>query len=529
MNAAMTDPSADAARAELEKRIAAERCRYWTPNGRIEEFLLGIGSRFNVETIKEGRITICILRAGNGIGKTVLDVNLASYLADRYPNKYLDAVPYLREMPRPSRGRILTTANAAKNNLDSEFQKWLRKDQFEATQEGRPFKSRYKFKNGSEFDIFTFDQDPSQGESITLNWAIVDEPMSHAHWTALKSRFRFGGVIFLLLTPLRGASWYHDEFETQERLADDVFRMTGSSEANCREHGVRGLMPHKALVDMWRDFDEAELPARRDGEYLSFAGTIYKTYREGYLDKAGKIIGHEPEILPPYHAECWRRGLYTLYQVIDPHDRRPWAVTWWAVFPNGQKFCVAEWPDMTMRPFHKITSWHWGYDAYAKLTAETEKSLGFKKPAWATIMDPYYGPQATMSAGGVSCHASDFETAYRKLTGKPRRMILPPGRVEEGHILVKAALGDPANGVTPMMFFMAHCRNSKWSMTHYGYKENRDERKGLSEVPELIFKDFAEGPRYLEQARARYIQDFENAEEMVFYSPAVRGNGYRGA
>lgn len=506
-----------AARAEIDRRLRDEVCRYYVPNGRLDDFIQAVGQRFEP---KSKRIYIAILRGGNGIGKSVLAANLASYMADDYPNLYLDQAPYLKNFRRPNRGRILTTVNAAKNNYDAEFSKWLRRGKYSRIKEGKHFYNKYRFQGGSEFDIFTFDQDPGQGESITLNWAIVDEPMSKAHWKALKFRFRFGGIIFMLLTPLEGSGWYHDEFETVERMNDDVLVMEGSSEDNCKTHGIRGMSDHITLEDQWRDCDEDELLSRRDGKYLEHAGNIYKNFRDD-------AKGHVLQDFPAYYQDCWDKGLYTLWQRIDPHDRKPWAISWRAFFPDGKSFCVAEWPDESMRPFHKIKSWGFGYDAYAKLTVDTEKALGVGRFSRATIMDPNYGPSAAMNKQGVTSIGAEFQKAVREAGGGHRRMIFPNDSLTPGHLLVKDKLGDPAKGVTPDYYYLAHCKNSRFGMLHYGYRENKDEKKGLSEEPVLQFKDFPDLDRYGAMAKEGYVEFVtEEAENMVHSAPKKMGNGY---
>lgn len=512
--------------AELERRKLEEQCRYYVPNGRIEALLAAIARRFPVEWIKMGRTPIVGLRAGNGLGKTALAVNLASYLADRYENPWFDAVPILREFPRPNRGRILTTKNAAENNYDFEFKRWLRRGRYKSSADGKNFQKAYAFQKepgqtrGSEFDIFTFDQDPEAGESITLDWAIVDEPMKRRHWKGLKSRFRFGGIIIVIFTPLEGSEWYEEVFEDPERLNDDVLLMEGTSEDNCIEHGVRGIIPHASLEDMWRDFEEDDLPARKDGKYLHKAGAIYKTYRDDHT-------GHVMPNLPPYYADCWQQKLFTLWQVIDPHDRKPWFISWWACFPNEKSIAVGEWPDISMRPFHKIKSWGWGYRAYAELTYETEKAWGVS--ARATVMDPNYGPSAAMTAEGVTSIAVEFEKEYRAIAKKSRSMIFPSDALTPGHMEVKGALGDPANGVTPDIYLLEHCRNLRFSLKSYGWKEKKNERDGLSEAPMLIHKDGADNVRYFRAAKCSYIPLSQNDDDVILYKPRVRENGHRGA
>ena len=223
---------------------------------------------------------------------------------------------------------------------------------------------------------------------------------------------------------------------------------------------------------------------------------------------------------PPYYAECWSKGLYTLWQRIDPHDRKPWAISWRAFFPNGKSFCVSEWPDMSMRPFHKLKSWNFGYDAYAKLTVETEKALGVGKASYATVMDPNYGPSAAMNKSGVTSIGAEFQKSYREITKGHRRMIFPNDSITPGHLVVKDKLGDPAKGVTPDYYYLEHCLNSRFGILHYGYKENRDETKGLSEAPTLQFKDFPDLDRYGAMAGERYIQPTEELPgDVVYYAP----------
>lgn len=496
------------ARRELERRMAAERGRYYTPNGGIESVLNLIN-----EKRRPGQkgTTIFVIEAGNGVGKSTLTANIAAYLTCRYANAFFDKIDCLREFRRPNRGRIITTATAAQTVYDEELAKWMPQGRYRAKKNGHKFNQVYQGLGGGEFDILTHDQDPMQGESVTLDWAIGDEPMSRRHFSALKSRFRFGGIIIFVLTPLEGAAWMQHQLLSPDRLGKDVFHIRLSAEVNCIQHGTRGLMEHSALEDMWRDFDEDELEARRDGLPLALSGSIYKNFR---------MNGHVMDFLPIYYQDCWDKKLFTLWQTIDPHDRKPWFITWRAVFPNGNSFAVGEWPDDSMRPFHKMKSWGWGWNQYAKLTVETEEAMGV--PAYATIFDPNYGPSATMDAEGVTSHAAEFAKAYRALTGRSRKMIFPPDSISEGHLRVKQALGDPARGVTPEMYYLSHVKNLIFSMTNYGYAENKNEEKGLSEMPVLQFKDGADTERYFKAAGARYINATEVLPEIVDFATPMR-------
>ena len=180
-----------------------ERSRYWEPCVALEEHI----NKLKRLTPGDKGLYICILRGGNGIAKSTFSMILADYMSKHIDQPFFDAVPYLKEFPRPCRGRLFTTHTAAKMNYPPEMMKWLPK-RYNAFKDGSVFDRHFKYPNGSEWDILTFNQDPEEGESVTLRWAIVDEPMSKALWGGLISRFRFGGIIFLNFTPLRGAGWY---------------------------------------------------------------------------------------------------------------------------------------------------------------------------------------------------------------------------------------------------------------------------------------------------------------------------------
>lgn len=494
------------AKAELERRQASERGRYYAPNARLEEFIKLID---HASARKEG-ITIFILRGGNSVGKTALVVNLANYLTDKISNPYFDKVPYLKNFKRPNRGRICTTANAAAKTYAQEIPKWFSRGKYKGLKKGRDFDSYFQnLRTGSEFDFLTFDQDPESGESITLDWGIVDEPMSQRHWSGFKSRLRFGGVIFFILTPLEGSGWYHDMFETPERMGKDVFVMEASTESNCITHGIRGVIPHAALEDMWRDYDEAELPARRDGKYLHLAGAIYSTYRD-------EIGGHVLDKMPPYYQDCYNKKLFTLYHVVDPHDRKPFAIAWHAVFPNEKVITLAEWPDESWRPFHKTRSCNWDVPTYVRMIEATEKALG--KRADVRLIDPNFGPSPKLNGDSV---------LQQFITAGMRGWRLPPDNISDGHVKVKQLLGDIRQGIEPSWLIMAHCKNMRYGVSHYGYKESRDESRGLSETPELVNKDFPDLIRYPANYGLRYLKR-EIAKPHEVHVPHRMGNGYVG-
>lgn len=536
----MTDVAVDLeaaqAQAELERRMACERTRYYAPNGRLEEALHKLDGRLasgqlKLDGTKDAETTILIIRGGNHCGKTALATALMSYLCDRVPNEYFDAVPYLRNFPKRIRARLATTANAAAKTYPEEIPKWFPAGKVKVDQAGRRFDAEFEFqRSGSNLDILTFDQDPQASESMTLNLLLIDEPLPQRHWTGLKSRFRHGGLIIFVMTALEGSGWVADLLETQERIGVDVFSIEVDSEDNCKQHGVRGVIEHAALVAMERDYDESELQSRRHGKYLHMGSIIYGNYRDGY-EVEGKLVGHEPKALEGYYRRCYDENRFTLYNIVDPHDLKPFAVGWYAVFPNGKVFTIAEWPDESMAPFHKIKRWAWSIERYANMMMMTEKAImragkpsDIVLPRIVRLMDPNFGPAPKL--GGKSA-LELFEDVGRKLK-YPFRYELGGDSIAGGHLAVKTLLGDPANGAPPSFFTLPHCKNHRYGFTHYGVKENKDPSKGQSETPELVIKDFMDLVRYGALWGFRYLPPIEEDELQEFFKPRVHANGYRG-
>ena len=502
---------ADISKKRLVYRARNERCRYYTPSGKSEQFLNHLKK---IPTNYAGAV-ILILRAGNSFGKTALACNIIAYLSGRTPNPWFDCIPYLKEFRSPNRGRVYTTANAANNTYSDEIKKWFPAGKYTPLKEGRIFEKKFKFKNGNTFDFFTFDQDIEQAESVSLDWQIADEPPPHKLWGSMRTRLRRGGLIIFVLTPLEDAAWMSDELETPERIGKDVFVTTADTEDACIEHGVRGHLPHASIVSMFSDFDEAELAARKGGSYLHLSGRIYKTYR-------ADPDAHCPEDIHEYHQAEWLAKRWTLYSLIDPHDRKPFAMGWYAVFPNGDIYTVAEFPDDAWPPFHKIKDCPYVPKDYARLIKETETALG--KPADVRIIDPNFGNTpcfATKSTIKEELHAEGELLHY------PLNYQDPPDSIEGGHVAVKSLLGDPAKGVRPKMYDLSYCKNHIFGMTRYGWKENRNEKLGLNEKPELQHKDFPDLKRYLALSKPKFI---ESLKEIVYHRASSYGKkNYRGA
>jgi len=289
---------------EKLRRIKEERHRYFTPNGKQEEFI-------------QLNDFIRIFSAGNGVGKTALMCNIIASYANPGHNKYFNIEK------RKTRGRIVSTKTNIQENIIPELQKWLFKGQYKTEKAGKVFESRWHTE-WTDFDIMTYEQDPQEFESVTLDWIVFDEPPPYKIYAASVARFRFGGIIMMFMTPLSDSAWIYDELMLNDATQKGV--VYAEVEDNCIEHGIRGILRHDDIERMIAEYTDDEREARTKGRFMHLAGLVYKEYNE-------KVHRIEPFDIP----DDW-----TLYCALDPHPRTPHAVMWMAVDPQGTKYVVDE-------------------------------------------------------------------------------------------------------------------------------------------------------------------------------------------
>lgn len=192
------------ARAELERLERDEKYRFYTPNGKVAEFVKLIGS---------GEVFVGLFSAANGVGKTACGVNMVAHLMYPCDCEYFNQ-PLFKQFPFLKRGRIASDATTIKQQIVPELKAWLPKGRYETSKEGKEFEVRWKTDTGFEFNLMTYDQEDTEFESVSLGWAWFDEPPPESKYKATVSRMRRGGIIFMTETPLKGSAWLYDRFIT---------------------------------------------------------------------------------------------------------------------------------------------------------------------------------------------------------------------------------------------------------------------------------------------------------------------------
>lgn|ERR1035437_866102 len=190
----------------LAFRKEREKYRYFTPNGKTEQFIKLVG---------KGEVFISLLSAANGVGKTACGANIAAHLMYPCSCEYFN-YPIYKNFPFEKKGRIVSDPTTISKQIIPELKKWFPFSRYQTTNESKNFESKWLTDTGFEFDLMTYEQDPKEFESVTLGWAWFDEPPPQEIYKATVSRMRKGGIIYITQTPLKGSAWLYDSFITSK-------------------------------------------------------------------------------------------------------------------------------------------------------------------------------------------------------------------------------------------------------------------------------------------------------------------------
>lgn len=260
--------------------------------------------------------------AGNRMGKSTCGINEAIWLATgthpfrkiRVPNKGLIIIPDFE--------------NHGKNILEPKLNEWLNWDKDVASVErhqGGALK-KIRLKIGSTIDVLSHDQKQIVFEGTDYDWAMFDEPPSEkiyrAVWRGMTDR---GGCMFMTATPL-ASQWMFKEAQKIKSEQDSIAKIIEFKPyCNAKNIGEGDIaLGRKRLDELYSQYDEQELSARRDGQFIQLQGLIF-----GGWDRSTHLIN---SFAIPKH--------WNIYESIDPHPQKPWAITWIAIAPNGCKILL---------------------------------------------------------------------------------------------------------------------------------------------------------------------------------------------
>lgn len=228
-----------------------------------------------------------------------------------------------------------------------------------------------------------------------------------------------------------------------------------------------------------------EILARIYGLPINLSGKIYIKFT-----KQIHVIQFEDI---PRLEEC------TIYHILDPHDRKPWAMCWIAIHRTGTCYVIDEYPN---KNFNEMLFDDKTYDDYAGVIREKEEALidlGCK-PVYRRILDPNFGNKTMQLAerqGGQS-----KTTPKEELRKRGFKFIDGIDAIEAGHLKVREYLYYEKKGeeiiVQPKLLFADNCENG---IRHHSRYSRKDITSGDGDVKDSVkpmdkYKDFCDLIRY---------------------------------
>lgn len=441
----MTNQQLQQQRAEakvLRDRLKKEEpYRFFIPNGKQEEFLYL--NNF-----------IRMFLGGNGTGKTAIEANIIANICvkdNNEINSWFRDISYFKDLQRPTRGRIISSATVITEVVIPELEKWLPMNKVTRSKEFKPYYKKWKL-NGHEFDIMTTEQEPKEHEGVTLDWLICDEPPTHQIFDVYPSRFRSqnSGAIFLMMTPLTDAGWIYDELYNKQKERDVGVVYSSCWDASVTK-GVRGHLSDvfiDRLVEQYKDTPE-ELEARVEGKFMHLAGLVFKNFNR---------IRH---VIPVFSVPEW----WDIYEVIDAHEETPDAISWFTTDELGYKYQLDE-------------LWFSG-DVIGKEAEQiAEKRKQWKQKPVLTICEP------RMKNEDKHTGTSTLELLAQEMTQlqEPFSFELGSKDLDGGIIAIRNSL-NPIKAETPLLRITEKCVHTIWEMERLVWQKHANKTADKKSPP----------------------------------------------
>lgn len=389
---------------------------------------------------------------------------------------------------------------------------------------------------GWNLDAYTFGQDALAAAGKTLGIVVDSEPLPKALYSECLTRLSGNGVMAIECVQMDLAPYLEELAEDCDgkavplelyiedadgsrrffpdpvprallfgslkldgRVVGEVRVVRGDVEDACAEH-CNGHMTHSAIEAMVAGWPAEEREARRTGKPMKLSGRIYPNWNEE----------NEIEEVPEWHRKQWDDGNVVVSNLLDPHDAKPWALGWFATYPNDDVILFQEWPDFDFAATKQspITE----LEDYRAIINSLDLKTGRVPDNW--IIDKLFGNTPGKGTSmtlkkmlAKPCRAclrhvgrAEYEDlderseAYLEAERNCKHRIsysdgvAYKGSVNEGHILVRDLLG--GKGKRPKLFALKpYTPNFCKGMRRYAWAL-RKEGANAEEKPELINKDF---------------------------------------
>lgn len=455
---------------ELEKRNAARNLERYRPS-RVQEAMHKSGAH------------VRLMVAANGTGKTTAAVAEAIAYAKGFRPWDGSRTPFLPPV------RVLLTCNDFAHASYSDLMPIVNAF-FPECDYGKPPGRLANGKvhllthrNGSEVHIQSYEQAIRAFEGAPWHLAVFNEPPPRQIWVAVKRGLakRDGYAVFAMTPVGPDAAWVRHELFTRAGDDPDIAAFTATLDES--------FMSHAARARFVQGLTEAEKAARVYGEFSSSVGRVY-------LDFSNEVNVITDPLFQANVKDMIADPSVPKGMVVDPHDRKPFAMGWFMITPQGDHVWYDEWPNTL---FQDERSTKLAVQNYADIIREKER--GMKSVVWR-LLDPNYG---------IKANALTQETFQEKFGQYGLYFDCRiKDSLHEGHDAVRDLLvydhSRPVEvGNRPKLYIMPGCTNLINAMNFYAWAEGTGDGLVVKEKVDETYKDHADLVRYAAISRLCYF------------------------
>jgi hypothetical protein len=371
---------------------------------------------------------------------------------------------------------------------------------------------KLKLKNGTLYHFKSYDQGVESFAQDDIDLIINDEEPPYDIYKEQRMRLvDRNGEMVISMTSTKGvtdliADIFEDCDVIEQRYSDILKEFLP---VIAEKNGIKFYMlwnTDNPYIDQNRLRQEIkfmtrdEIKSRIHGIPINLSGKIYTAFNKNI------------HVIPFENAMF---SNVTLYHILDPHDRKPWAMKWIAMHSTETAYCVDEYPN---RDFNEMNSDSKTYKEYVSIIQEKEEALRdiFGVSVYRRIIDPNFGNKTVQLTERVDKHAHTSPKEELKKLG----LKFDDGidALEAGHLKVREMLHYEKKGdeivVQPKYFITDNCINSIKHLSRYSRKDimsadgDVKDKVGVQEK----YKDFCDLDRYFWMSNPNHITGLKSFE-----------------
>lgn len=336
------------------------------------------------------------------------------------------------------------------------------------------------FRNGSQFKFFAYNQDHDQLTGAAVHRIWYDEPPPQKHRNeALMRLATLNGDELFTMTPLHGVSWL-ERLIYKRRHEESITVVKGSGLDN-------PIMDGRALERIIEQYPEEERQARLHGDFVHFAGRIFKEFNE------------RDHVIDPIRPPDLRR--HEIVVGIDPGWDHGFAVSFCAFDVEGN---VLVFDELLER---------------GKTVAQVANRIRSTLSSWGVVPEYFVIDSAGEQTSVITGYSVRSE--FRRLGIPTRKAKNTANSWQPSVDRVRTMLGHEIDGeLRPRLKVARNCVNTVDSLISYHYRDNADDLSRENRTPRPYKKDddLVDALRYVVTSRT-YQDPFFDPQEAVEEPP----------